>query len=160
MQDIYVCAGEFRRWQVAIKNSRHVPPDAMFVKGHVAEMCERAITTEEWTPVQTAGYLLWRFNWIHPFGGGNGRTSRAVCYWALCVRLGFTLPGKLTIPEQIVNNRKQYQEALEDADDACSHGILDFGKMTEFLEQCLERQLAYLSEDSFPTSTNEQKRGT
>ena len=88
-------------------------------------MCERANITKEWTPVETSAYLLWRLNWIHPFGGGNGRTSRAVSYWALCVRLGFSLPGKLTIPEQILSNRKQYQQALIDADEACRQGILD-----------------------------------
>jgi Fic family protein len=154
VQGIYVCAGEFRKWPVTIKNSHHKPHEARFVTDLVKEMCEKAISTEEWTPVQTAGYLLWRFNWIHPFGGGNGRTSRAVCYWALCIRLGFSLPGKLTIPEQIVNNRKQYQEALEDADDAWRQGILDFSKMTKFLEECLERQLSYLSEDPLPPSSN------
>jgi hypothetical protein len=46
--DIYACAGEFRQWPVTIKGSSHTPPEARFIKDHVEEMCERAITTKEW----------------------------------------------------------------------------------------------------------------
>ena len=26
-----------------------------------------------------ASYLLWRINWVHPFGEGNGRTAFVLC---------------------------------------------------------------------------------
>ena len=52
-------------------------------------------------PIHLAAYTMWRVNWIHPFAGGNGRTSRAVSNLVLCARLGYRLPGTLTVPEQI-----------------------------------------------------------
>jgi hypothetical protein len=52
------------------------------------------------------------------------------------------LPGKLTIPEQLVNNRERYQRALEDADKAWEQSVLDFSSMTTLLEKCLKRQLS------------------
>lgn len=57
-------------------------------------------------PIKVASYLIWRLNWIHPFGGGNGRTSRALAELSLRVRLANELPGKTTLPEQIVKNRR------------------------------------------------------
>ena len=97
-------------------------------------------------PVKTAAYLLWRLNWIHPFGGGNGRVSRAVSYLALCARLDCRLPGTLTIPEQLVDHRSRYQTALEDADAAWKDGSLDVSRMEALLRELLERQLAYLDD--------------
>jgi Fic family protein len=56
---------------------------------------------------------------------GNGRTSRAVSYLVLCIRLGTLLPGKLTIPEQIERDRGPYYKALEAADDAWVNDVID-----------------------------------
>jgi Fic family protein len=107
-------------------------------------MCDRANAESNWNAVETAAFLLWRLNWIHPFGGGNGRTSRAVSYLALCIRLNMKLPGKLTIPEQLVTDRARYQAALEDADAAWKVNALDVSKMRELLNDLLRKQLAYL----------------
>lgn len=145
IQDIYSCAGNFRKWDLEIKNSSHRPPQHRYVEGLVEEMCERANSSTSWSPVKTAAYLLWRLNWIHPFAGGNGRTSRAICHLGLCVRLGFTPPGKLTIPEQIRNNGKPYQGALEDADDAWKSDVLDVSKMELLLDELLKKQIASVS---------------
>src|SRR4051812_41331333 len=71
-------------------------------------MCDYVNVGGRESPIHIAAYLLWRLNWIHPFSGGNGRTSRAVSYYALCVRLGFVLPGNVTIPEQLTTNRAAY----------------------------------------------------
>jgi len=144
---IYSCAGTYRTRGVTIKGSSHRPPRHEHVAGLVEAMCEVATDNKEWEPTQTAAFLLWRLNWIHPFAGGNGRTSRAFAYLALMMRLGFPLPGKLTILEQIVNNRGRYQEALEDADEAWRTSVLDTSKMQLLLAEFLERQLAYLDED-------------
>jgi Fic family protein len=32
----------------------------------------------EASAVHLCAYVLWRLNWIHPFGDGNGRTARAI----------------------------------------------------------------------------------
>jgi Fic family protein len=68
------------------------------------------------TPIHLAAYLMWRLNWIHPFADGNGRTSRIISYVVLSIRAGAILPGTPTIPDQIVDNRKPYFDALDAAD--------------------------------------------
>lgn len=146
IRDLYVCAGEYRDWPVKIKDSLHKPPAPRYVPGLVEAMCELVNTTPDWDAVQAAAYLLWRLNWIHPFGGGNGRTSRAVAYLVLCVRLGFRLPGRLTIAEQIAGDRERYQAALEDADAAWRADTLDVSRMRTLLEEWLKRQLTSLDE--------------
>jgi Fic family protein len=107
----------------------------------VQEMCDRA-NEGVWDPVETAAFLLWKLNWIHPFGGGNGRTSRAVVHLALCVRLGFeALPGNPTITEYVDANRKRYEEALRDADRAWFDGnMIDVTMMTALLNDMLEEE--------------------
>jgi Fic family protein len=80
-------------------------------------------------------------NWIHPFVDGNGRTSRAVSYLVLCVRLGYVLPGTTTIPEQISRNKNPYYQALEAADKANASGKLDLAEMEKLLESLLAAQL-------------------
>ena len=86
-------------------------------------------------------YALWRLNWIHPFGDGNGRTARAICDAILCVGFGRELPGTLTIHEQISNNRYPYWDALKAADRAWKDGALDVSEMETLIAVLLERQL-------------------
>ncbi len=86
--------------------------------------------------------MLWRLNWIHPFGEGNGRTARVISYVVLCVRVGFLLPGTKTIPQQIDANKTPYYDALREADLAWSKKELDLSEMETLLEQLLATQLA------------------
>lgn len=109
IKDIYTCAGNFRTGPVQIEGTNHRPPDPDTVSEHVEEMCEYVNSNwETSSPIHLAAYAMWKVNWIHPFSGGNGRTSRAVSYLVLCARLGYQLPGTDTIPEQIVSNREPY----------------------------------------------------
>jgi fido (protein-threonine AMPylation protein) len=85
---------------------------------------------------------MWRLNWIHPFSGGNGRTSRAISYLILCARLGYRLVGTTTIPEQIVANRQPYYAALDAADAAFAVGRIDVTAMEALLGQMLAVQLS------------------
>lgn len=108
----------------------------------VEEMCD--YVNHNWnskSPIHLAAYLMWRVNWIHPFAGGNGRTSRAVSYLVMCSRLGYRVPGTLTIPEQIVANREPYYAALDVADAAWVGGELDVSAMEKLLSEMLAAQL-------------------
>jgi len=96
----------------------------------------------ESTPIHLAAYLMWRLNWIHPFADGNGRTSRIVSYVVLSIRAGAILPGTPTIPDQIVDNRNPYFEALDAADAAYREGKIDVSKMENLLATLLAKQLA------------------
>ena len=141
IQDIYTCAGCFRKQNVAIMNTPHVPPPWGRVEKFVDEMCAYVNDNFGKSAIHLAAYLMWRHNWIHPFAGGNGRTSRGVSYLVMSVRLGFVLPGKNTIPQQIVNCRAPYYDALTAADLADTAGRIDVSQMEELLSNMLAAQL-------------------
>jgi Fic family protein len=143
IKDIYTCAGNFRTGPVYINGTTHQPPDPDTVSEHVEEMCEYVNGKGlDAPPLHLAAYLMWKVNWIHPFAGGNGRTSRAVSYLVLCARLGYKLPGTVTIPDQIVSNREPYYQALDAADAAWATGVVDVSVMEQLLAEMLANQLA------------------
>lgn len=112
----------------------------------IEELCDYVNDNWDKTAVHLASYVMWRLNWIHPFSDGNGRTSRMVSYVVLCVKLQLPLPGIKTIPDQIVDNRKPYFDALEAADRAVERGDYDLSKMEELIEGMLAAQLASVME--------------
>jgi Fic family protein len=136
-------AGNYRPGGVAIEGSRHEPAGAHLVPELIEDMCD--YINDHWaasTPIHLAAYAMWRLNWIHPFADGNGRTSRIVSYVVLSIRAGAILPGTPTIPDQIVDNRQPYFDALEAADAACRDGRIDVSRMEELLASLLATQLA------------------
>lgn len=142
-------AGNFRPSSVAISGSDHKPVDAHRVPELIEDLCD--YVNEHWqdkTAVHLASYVMWRLNWIHPFSDGNGRTSRMVSYLVLSVRLGMLLPGRDTIPDQIVDNRQPYFNALEEADRTLAEGEIDLGKMEELIEGMLAKQLMGVMESA------------
>jgi fido (protein-threonine AMPylation protein) len=157
IRDIYECAGEFRTWPITIIGSKHVPPDGRSVAGLVQDTCDQINSAIREDPdnndlTSTAAYLLWKLNWIHPFGGGNGRTSRAATYLLICTRLGFFLPGRLTLATYIVQNRRLYMDALVDADTAwIQSSVPDVSKLKSFLDRWLEQQLESVPPPPGPT---------
>jgi Fic family protein len=117
LEGISSYAGNYRPAGIEIHGSRHQPVGAHLVPGEIEEMCD--YVNEKWngsSPLHLAAYALWKLNWIHPFTDGNGRTARALSYLLLCARLGYRLPGKNTIPEQIAADKAPYYKALEAAD--------------------------------------------
>lgn len=139
--------GAFRRGNIEISNTTHQPPPPDDVPRLVDEMCE--YVEDNWTmssPVRLSAYVMWRLNWIHPWADGNGRTSRIASYMVLCVRLGFRLPGSMSIPERIARDKFPYYDALDGADAAWRNGTLDVSKMEELLEGHLAAQLLSVHE--------------
>jgi hypothetical protein len=59
----------------------------------------------------------------------------------LSIRAGVVLPGDPTIPDQIVNNRNPYFDALDAADTAWKEGRVDVSKMEDLLGALLAHQL-------------------
>ena len=140
-------AGEIRRTTVGISKSKHVPPEPHLVGQLLTEFCE--YVNDNWhekTAFYLSAYAMWRLNWIHPFSDGNGRTSRAVSYALLSIKLGYELPGAPTIPQQIENDNKHYIEALEMADAAAAAGQQDVSEMERMLRAMLARQLVSVIE--------------
>lgn len=101
-----------------------------------------------WKPTELAAYGLWRLNWIHPFVEGNGRTARAACYYLLCVRTGYLLPGRKALPERIKENRQGYELGLQAADEAWEAGDLDFYEMEAYLQPLVDQQIAEAEADA------------
>ena len=140
-------AGLPRPGDVDIGQSKHQPPGAHLVPTLLEELCDYVNGHfDTAAPIHLAAYVLWRMNWIHPFTDGNGRMARAVSYLVLSIRLNIVLPGTNTIPEQIINNRKAYYDALEAADAAFKDGQIGVKKVEELLAAMLASQLLSVSE--------------
>jgi Fic family protein len=135
-------AGNFRPAGIEIGGSRHQPPGAYQVPELVDDLCEYVNAGwSERSAVHLAAYVLWTLNWKHPFTDGNGRTSRAASYMVMCCKLGYVLPGKQTIPDQISENKQPYYEALEAVDESLRAGEVNLAKVEEMLSSMLGRQL-------------------
>jgi Fic family protein len=135
-------AGVYRPGSIRIEGSSHAPVDADAVPQFVEEFCD--YINDNWatkTAIHLSSYALWRLNWIHPFVDGNGRTARIVAYLVLCARLGYRLPGRLTIPEQISFNKQPYYEALEAADRAWQKQQVDVTVLEKLIDGHLAKQL-------------------
>ena len=140
-------AGTWRPAGIDIAGSRHQPVGAHQVPELVEDLCD--YVNSNWkkrSPIHLASYVMWKLNWIHPFTDGNGRTSRSASY--LCLRTGYLLPGKKTIPDQISEGRKPYYDALEAADKAWANGRVDLAEMEALLSTLLARQLVGVFDDA------------
>ncbi|CAN7507290.1 Fic family protein [Rhizobium sp. LjRoot254] len=146
LEGISSYAGNFRPSDVEIQGSRHKPVQAFQVAELIEDLCDYVNQNWDKTAIHLAAYVMWRLNWIHPFSDGNGRTSRMVSYLVLCVKERLLLPGKNTIPDQIVDNRNPYFEALEAADAAADRNEVDLSKMEDLIESMLAMQLASVLE--------------
>lgn len=147
VQGIYPCAGQYRSAlkKVYIQGSAHTVADVAAIPGLVREALvwiNEQRTTR--SALDRAAYALWRFNWIHPFAGGNGRTSRALAYLIVCADNGAPLPGDVVMPDLILARREQYIEALRAVDRSALERPEDpdVTAMTALLEAVLTTQLA------------------
>lgn len=142
LDGIHPLAGTFRASEIEITGSGHTPPKPESVPALVEDFCD--YVNKYWhekSAIHLAAYALWRLNWIHPFADGNGRTARAISYVILCAKLGYRLPGTVTIPEKISADKRPYYEALESADSAFENRQIDLGQMEELLQEALAGQL-------------------
>jgi Fic family protein len=153
-------AGSYRPAEVEIGQSKHLPPARHLVAGLVEEMCDYVMDNfVESQALHLCAYVMWRLNWIHPFTDGNGRTSRALAYFVLCAKIGYRLPGHVTVPEQIAANKAPYYDALEEADRRWAEGNLDLSALEGLLDECLAKQLLNAYQDAKnPTSSKSKER--
>ncbi len=142
-------AGQVRGTAVGITKSAHRPPPAHLVLPYLTALCD--YINDNWherTAFYLSAYAMWRLNWIHPFTDGNGRTSRALSYAILSIRLGYVLPGAPTIPQQIELDNGHYIRALEAADSAAAKGEEDVSEMEMMMRAMLARQLLSVIEQA------------
>jgi Fic family protein len=133
VQSIYPCAGTYRdaRQDVYLTQGGHRVPEASLVSSYVDRALDRLERDRESgkNAIDRAAYALWRFNWIHPFAGGNGRTARSISYLIVCIDAGGLLLGKPTMPTIIASRTADYEAALRQADAADLKGQENLGAM-------------------------------
>jgi len=103
--------GQYRNYGVRVGS--HVAPSFEEVPRLTRELL--SWVNEEgrhWSAVVSSAILHFRFEYIHPFGDGNGRTGRALAVWEL-YRRHFDTQHIFAIDEVFWENRPLYYAALE-----------------------------------------------
>ena len=104
-------AGAYRTIGVRVGN--HLPPHPDDVSPLMFELLEWWNTrAPELSPILTSAILHYRFEDIHPFADGNGRTGRALALWEL-YRRGFDSHHLFSVDEYYWEDRPAYYAALE-----------------------------------------------
>ena len=154
IREIYPCGGQYRDATkgVFIHNSKHQLPEPAFVPSQVRDAVDWINRETSRSALERASYALWRFNWIHPFAGGNGRTSRALAYLIVCMQEGRMLPGVPSMPSLIYEHRDEYIQVLRAVDElqkiadaqSTEDRVVqpDFSPMVGFLRHMLMKQFA------------------
>lgn len=132
-------AGESRRWRrpdenvnvvdVRTEDVIHTPPHADELPERVRMLCGFANQRHEGSnfihPIVKASILHFMMGYDHPFVDGNGRTARAVFYWA-AIRAGYWPFEFMPISERIRAGASRYPQAYLDSE-------LDEGDLTYFI---------------------------
>jgi Fic family protein len=105
-------AGRYRT--IAVRVGKFVPPPAADVSGLMRELLEWwNVAAPKLSPVLTSAIVHYRFEAIHPFADGNGRTGRALALWELYGR-GFDTHHIFSVDEWFWADRPRYYAALDD----------------------------------------------
>jgi Fic family protein len=103
--------GRYR--SVAVRVGRYLPPPAADVSGLMFELLQWwNKPSRELSPVLSSAILHYRFEAIHPFADGNGRTGRALAVWEL-YRRGFDTHHVFSVDEYYWEDRPAYYAALD-----------------------------------------------
>ncbi len=128
-------AGRYRT--IAVRVGRYVPPPPGDVSGLMFELL--AWWNKEaakLSPVLSSAIVHYRFESIHPFADGNGRTGRALALWEL-YRRGFDTHHIFSVDEIYWENRPRYYAAL----DAVRHAGEDLSGWLEYTAEGLQLTL-------------------
>lgn len=122
-------AGRYRTIQVRV--GQYTPPPAQDVSSLMMELLDWWNgPASELSPVLSSAILHYRFEEIHPFADGNGRTGRALSLWDL-YRRGFDTHHLFAVDEFYWEDRPRYYRSL-----AQVH--VDQGDLSGWLEYCAE----------------------
>lgn len=145
-------AGRYRTTGVRVGD--YVAPRAAEVSGLMFELLEWWNSeAEQLSPVLSSAILHDRFEAIHPFADGNGRTGRALSLWEL-YRRGFDTHHIFSVDEFYWEDRPRYYAALTEVRRAGEDLSEWLEYCAEGLQQTLER--AWLRVQSFNVKTAEK----
>ncbi|MEO0414181.1 MAG: Fic family protein [Verrucomicrobiota bacterium] len=109
-------AGAYRTISVTV--GKHFPPAALDVSPLMFELLEWwNKESQTLSPVLSSAILHYRFEDIHPFADGNGRTGRALALWDL-YRRGFDSHYLFSVDEYYWEDRPAYYAALSQVREA------------------------------------------
>src|SRR3989304_729222 len=122
-------AGRYRTLRVRV--GAYVPPPPEEVSGLMFGFLEWwNKDSPALSPVLSSAIVHYRFEAIHPFADGNGRTGRALALWEL-YRRGFDSRHIFPVDEYYWEDRPRYYAALE--------AVREQGEdLTSWLEYCAE----------------------
>ena len=129
--------GAFRKYQVYVGS--HISPKPEKVPIFVQELLDWLNGKGQALPaVITSAILHYRFEFIHPFGDGNGRAGRILATWEL-YRRRFDTHHIFSVDEVFWENRQGYYAALGNVEKNKGDltGWLEF--VAEAVEMTLER---------------------
>jgi len=120
-------AGKYR--MMAVRVGQYLPPPPDAVSGLMFELLAWWNTAaKKLSPVLSSAILHYRFEAIHPFADGNGRTGRALALWEL-YRRGFDTHHIFSVDEYYWEDRPAYYAALQ--------GVREAGDdLSAWLEYC------------------------
>ena len=98
--------GVYRRIPVRIMGAYHVPPDPLFVPEQMENLVAEFAGNKKLNPIERATLFHLKFEGIHPFLDGNGRTGR------LILNLMLMQAGYPPINVKY-SDRKRYYEAFD-----------------------------------------------
>lgn len=128
-------AGRYR--SIRVRGGRYLPPPPEQVSGLMRELLEWWNTeSKALSPVLSSAIVHYRFEGIHPFADGNGRTGRALALWDL-YRRGFDTHHIFSIDEYYWEDRPRYYAALDQV-------RREGEDLTAWLEYCAEGLLLTL----------------
>lgn len=103
-------AGAYRT--IGVRVGDHFPPASEDVSPLMFELLEWwNLRSNDLSPILSSAILHYRFEDIHPFADGNGRTGRALALWDL-YRRGFDTHHLFSIDEYYWEDRPAYYAAL------------------------------------------------
>jgi len=125
-------AGHYRTIRVQV--GQYVPPRPEDVSSLMFELLEWwNKESVKLSPVLSSAILHYRFETIHPFADGNGRTGRALALWEL-YRRGLDTHHIFSVDEFYWEDRSRYYAALQAAQ---QHGD-DLTSWLEYVAEGLE----------------------
>ncbi len=132
--------GQYRKGEVRITKSAHVPPPYTMVPDLMEELIN-FINREDppkYDLLKTA-IAHHRFAWIHPFKNGNGRTVRMLTY-AMLIKQGFNIgSARIVNPTAVFcSSRDNYYGYLAKADTGTEEGLTEW---CEYVLRGLETEI-------------------
>lgn len=135
--------GAFRSRSIAIRGASHKPPSPFELEASITHFIDfvNAESDIRYDALRIA-IAHHRFEYIHPFGNGNGRVGRLLTY-AMLVRAGFHVQdGRLLNPSAVFcRDRAQYMRALSAADSCEDSDVLAW---CEFVLRAMHREFSKL----------------